>query len=99
MATLKKDTLMSSKKIIKGWKPKPTSAREGLPAEANRILKQIQNAQYYKDNKKLNKKLNILKQLRPDLSEQINTVFKKQKVKSYEMSKLTIEEKRWAGLL
>ena len=90
---------MRTKKTIKTWKVKPSSAREILPPEANRILRQIQNAQYYKDNKKLNKKLNILKQIRPDLSKQIDTVFKKPKVKTYEMSKLTIEEKKWAGLL
>ena len=90
---------MRTNRTVKGWKVKPSSARENLPAEANKILKQIQNAQYYKNDRKLNKQLNTLKQLRPDLSEQIDAVFKKTKVETYEMSKLTIEEKKWAGLL
>jgi hypothetical protein len=65
------------KKTKRAWKVRPTGSTEGWSPEAKKMLKQIQNAQHFKNKKQLNKKIKSLKSINPEMAFEIDQHFKK----------------------
>ena len=57
------------------WKVVPTGATEGWSKDALLSLKRINNARHFNNKKRFNKEIRMLKDKRPDLSDQVDDIF------------------------
>lgn len=77
------------------WKVKPTATKEILPAEAMKILKQLEEAVHYDNRRKYNRILKELQHKYPDMANLIESHFKKSKPHLQSVMQLSPEEKMW----
>jgi hypothetical protein len=94
------------KKNKKVWKVKPTGSTESWSPEAKTMLKQIQNAKHYKNNRKLKRKIKDLKSLNPEMAFVIDEHFKQDSLKEFDrllkmqkIEKQNMTDEQWLDLI